>query len=104
MSDFVRRVTESDRPLLLRLGALDIELTERCDNDCIHCCINLPAGDAEAPARELTTEQWKDVLQQAADLGCLQVRFTGGEPLLRSDFEELYLFARRLGLKVRRDA
>jgi MoaA/NifB/PqqE/SkfB family radical SAM enzyme len=39
-------------------------------------------------------------LQQAAGLGCLQVRFTGGEPLLRSDFEELYLFARRLGLKV----
>ena len=30
----------------------------------------------------------------------LQVRFTGGEPLLRPDFEELYLFARRLGLAV----
>ena len=79
---------------------LDIELTERCDNDCIHCCINLPAGDKAARARELTTEQWKDVLRQAAELGCLQVRFTGGEPLLRPDFEELYLFARRLGLAV----
>ena len=48
----------------------------------------------------MTTEQVKDILQQAADLGCLQVRFTGGEPLLRPDFEELYLYARRLGLKV----
>jgi len=28
------------------------------------------------------------------------VRFTGGEPLLRGDFTDLYLFARRLGLKV----
>jgi radical SAM protein with 4Fe4S-binding SPASM domain len=28
------------------------------------------------------------------------VRFTGGEPLLRDDFQEIYLFARRLGLKV----
>ena len=50
--------------------------------------------------RELTTEQWKDILRQAADLGALSVRFTGGEPLLRPDFAELYLFARRLGLQV----
>jgi MoaA/NifB/PqqE/SkfB family radical SAM enzyme len=83
-----------------QLGQLDIELTERCNNDCIHCCINLPANDADARAREMTTAQVKDILQQAADLGCLQVRFTGGEPLLRPDFEELYLLARRLGIKV----
>ena len=100
MTDYVRRVPVDSAPILSRLGRLDIELTERCDNDCIHCCINLPAGDKAARARELTTEQWKDVLRQAADLGCLQVRFTGGEPLLRPDFEELYLFARRLGLAV----
>ena len=100
MSDYVRRVTEPDKPLLPRLGALDIELTERCDNDCTHCCINLPLGDKDAFAREMTTEQVAEILEQAAELGCLQVRFTGGEPLLRRDFEELYLFARRLGLKV----
>jgi MoaA/NifB/PqqE/SkfB family radical SAM enzyme len=100
VSDFVRRVPEAEHAFMPRLGALDIEVTERCDNDCIHCCINLPAGDAGARSRELTTAQWKVVLGQAADLGCLQVRFTGGEPLLRPDFEELYLHARRLGMKV----
>lgn len=100
MSEFVRQVTRPVTPLASRLGRLDIELTERCDNDCIHCCINLPAGDAATRAREMPTEQVKAILRQAADLGCLQVRFTGGEPLLRADFEELYLFARRLGLKV----
>jgi radical SAM protein with 4Fe4S-binding SPASM domain len=100
MSDYVRRVTTPATPLTPRLGQLDIELTERCDNDCIHCCINLPAGDAAARTREMTTAQVKDILSQAADLGCLRVRFTGGEPLLRPDFEELYLWARRLGLKV----
>ena len=83
-----------------RLGSLDIELTERCNNNCIHCCINLPANDHAAKAREMTTGQVKSILTQAEKLGCLQVRFTGGEPLLRNDFEELYLFARRLGLKV----
>jgi radical SAM protein with 4Fe4S-binding SPASM domain len=40
------------------------------------------------------------LLDQAAELGCLQVRFTGGEPLLRSDFDEVYLHARGLGMKV----
>lgn len=84
-------------PLLVNL---DMELTERCNNNCIHCCINLPADDSAARERELSTEEIEGILKEAAALGCLKVRFTGGEPLLREDFEELYLFARRLGLKV----
>jgi radical SAM protein with 4Fe4S-binding SPASM domain len=48
----------------------------------------------------MSTSQVKEILTEAASLGCLTVRFTGGEPLIREDFEELYLFARRLGLKV----
>lgn len=79
---------------------LDIELTERCNNACIHCCINRPVGDRRSRARELDTGAWKDILRQAAGLGVMTVRFTGGEPLLRDDFPELYLFARRLGLRV----
>ncbi len=82
------------------LSQLDIELTERCDNDCIHCNINLPEMDAKAKRNELGTRQWQDILRQAADLGAMAVRFTGGEPLLRDDFEELYLFARHLGMQV----
>jgi radical SAM protein with 4Fe4S-binding SPASM domain len=77
-----------------------MELTERCNNNCVHCYINLPVSDKAARAREMSTDQVKDVLRRAADLGCLQVRFTGGEPLLRRDFEDIYVFARRLGLKV----
>jgi len=84
-------------PLLSRL---DMELTERCNNNCIHCYINLPADDIKAKEQELSTEEIKYILKEAASLGCLKVRFTGGEPLLREDFEELYLFARKLGLKV----
>jgi radical SAM protein with 4Fe4S-binding SPASM domain len=79
---------------------LDIELTERCDNDCIHCCINRPLADHEAQRHELSTTNLKYLLGEAAELGCLQVRFTGGEPLLRNDFAELYLHARHLGLRV----
>lgn len=79
---------------------LDMEITERCNNNCLHCCINRPAGDRDAQRRELSTEAIKSILTEAASLGCLTVRFTGGEPLLRKDFDELYLYARNLGLKV----
>ncbi len=104
MSDYVERISSANYrlwehgvPLLIEL---DIELTERCNNDCIHCCINLPPCAREARARELTTAEMKRILDEAAGLGCLTVHYTGGEPLLRGDFEELYLYARRLGMKV----
>jgi radical SAM protein with 4Fe4S-binding SPASM domain len=104
MSNYVERVSvgqfslwKQNAPLL---SQLDMELTERCNNDCIHCCINLPASDANAHARELTTPEIKRILREAAELGCMEVRYTGGEPLLRGDFEELYVYARRLGMKV----
>ena len=82
------------------LTMLDMELTERWDNNCIHCYINLPADDVAAKEKELSTSEVKGILEEAASLGCLTVRFTGGEPLLREDFEEIYVFTRKLGLKV----
>ena len=91
------RLWKSGKPPLTRL---DIELTERCGNDCLHCSVNRPAGDREAREREWSAESWKKLLAEAAALGCLVVRLTGGEPLLRDDFEEIYLHARKLGLRV----
>lgn len=88
---------EKNAPLV---AALDMELTERCNLNCIHCYINQPANNDSAKERESTTENIKTALREAASLGCLRVRFTGGEPLLREDFEEIYLFSRKLGLKV----
>jgi len=101
---FAHKVTLQDsfswqRKFLLP-SHLDIELTERCNNACIHCCINQPEQDQALAACEMETPFVQDLLRQAADLGALSVRFTGGEPLLRADFSELYLFARRLGLLV----
>ncbi|MFA4889656.1 MAG: radical SAM protein [Candidatus Omnitrophota bacterium] len=84
----------------LLLNRLDIELTERCNNNCLHCYVNLPLDDIWAQKKELSTAQVKKILKEAASLGCLTARFTGGEPLVRLDFEDLYIFARMLGLKV----
>lgn len=100
MSKFVRRIDRLTKPFASRLATLDIELTERCNNNCIHCCINRPVNDKNARASEMTTDGVKVALAQAATLGCLYVRLTGGEPLLRKDFGDIYVSARRLGLKV----
>jgi len=83
------------------LRTLDMELTERCNLNCIHCYINQPADSAAIRKQELSTEAIQAVLSEAASLGCLSVRFSGGEPLLRADFSDIYLFSRKLGLKVR---
>jgi radical SAM protein with 4Fe4S-binding SPASM domain len=82
------------------LSHIDIELTERCNNTCLHCYINQTIQNTKVKTQELTTNQWKDIIQQAADLGAFSIRFTGGEPLLRDDFSDIYLYTRRLGMKV----
>ena len=100
VSEYIRRIVGPKEPFSSRFRQLSIELTERCNNNCVHCCINLPENDTEARNRELTSAQVKDILKQAAAIGYLEVLFTGGEPLLRPDFEDLYLYARRLGMRV----
>lgn len=79
---------------------LDLELTERCSNNCIHCYISQPADDRVRMRAEMSTEKVRAVLDEAAALGCLTIRLTGGEPLLRADFTEIYQYARQLGIKV----
>lgn len=88
---------KKSKPILVRL---DVQLTERCNNNCMHCYINRSVNDSEAQKRELSTTEIKEILKEAVSLGCLTLRLTGGEPLLREDFEEIYLFGRKLGLKV----
>ena len=78
----------------------DLEITARCNNDCRHCYINLPAGDLEAKKKELSVAEISDIADQAVALGALWVQVSGGEPLLRKDFPEIYLTLKRKGLLV----
>jgi radical SAM protein with 4Fe4S-binding SPASM domain len=80
--------------------AFDLELTARCNNDCVHCYNNLPAGDHDARRRELTPAEISDIASQAVSLGALWCLITGGEPLLREDFTEVYLALKHKGLLV----
>jgi radical SAM protein with 4Fe4S-binding SPASM domain len=80
--------------------SFDLEITARCSADCRHCYINLPASDAAATSAELTAHQLLGIARQAVDLGAMWCLVTGGEPLLRDDFEEIYLGLKRMGLLV----
>jgi MoaA/NifB/PqqE/SkfB family radical SAM enzyme len=75
-----------------------IELTHRCNLACVHCYVNLPAADREAQRREMTTDEVKHVLDQIAEAGALYLTISGGEPLLRADFAEIYRYAHGKGL------
>jgi radical SAM protein with 4Fe4S-binding SPASM domain len=81
-------------------ASFDLEITARCNNACQHCYIALPAGDPEARQRELSVAEISSIADQAVELGALWCLITGGEPLLRPDFEAIYLMLKGKGLLV----
>ncbi len=75
--------------------AILAELTHRCPFRCPYCSNPL---ELDRRGQELDTAAWRDVLDQAAALGTLQVHFSGGEPTARPDLEDLVEHAAGLGL------
>ncbi len=80
--------------------SFELEITARCNNDCRHCYINLPAGDRDAAEQELTVDEIGAIARQAVDMGALWCLITGGEPMLRRDFPDVFRTLRRAGLLV----
>lgn len=77
-----------------------IELTERCNLRCLPCYIRKPIADKNAQASELTLAEWCELLDQVVDAGCLCLLFTGGEPLARHDFLDIYTHGKKKGLVI----
>jgi len=73
-----------------------IELTYRCNLACVHCYCE--GFDSSVP--ELTTAELKIILDQMRKEGCLYLCLTGGEPLIRNDFMDIYLYAKRKGFII----
>ena len=72
---------------------MDMAVTFRCQNNCLHC---YAGGPHETP--ELTTEEWKSVINRLHQIGVFILTFTGGEPTLREDLPELLLYAQEKGM------
>lgn len=87
---------EKEEPFSYKYSAplrMDLALTFRCQNDCIHC---YAGGPHETP--ELSTVQWKQVIDKLSDVGIFILTFTGGEPTLREDLPELLRYAQGKGM------
>jgi MoaA/NifB/PqqE/SkfB family radical SAM enzyme len=90
--DFGLRLASQRRPLRATL-----EVTQRCNNVCTHCYLD-PGRVAPPPDPPLAF--LVDLLDALAAEETLWITMTGGEPLLREDFPELYLAAKRRGFVV----
>lgn len=66
------------------------ELTARCNLDCKMCYVHTQ-DNAAALRKELSTEQWKRIFDEAIACNLMFATLSGGECLIRSDFKELYL-------------
>jgi len=77
------------------------ELTPRCNFRCKMCYVHMSAAEiAACNAKELTTKQWLYLAEQAAKAGTLYLTLTGGEPLMRDDFEEIYTALSAMGFRL----
>lgn len=76
------------------IDSVHISITGKCNYKCRHCYMSAP----EAKLGEMSHEEIMDVLKQLADAGINKISLTGGEPLVRSDFEEIvaYITSRKM--------
>jgi MoaA/NifB/PqqE/SkfB family radical SAM enzyme len=79
-------------PRLPLKGSLD--LTYRCNNNCRHCWLRIPPGSPEKQY-ELTLDEIKAIVDQARAMGCREWSISGGEPMLRPDFAEIFDYVTR---------
>lgn len=87
---------EKEEPFSYEYAAplrMDMAVTFKCQNNCIHC---YAGGPHETP--ELSTAQWKEAIDKLSSIGVFILTFTGGEPTLREDLPELLLYAQNKGM------
>jgi len=71
------------------LRSVQIELTKKCNENCIHCYI------VNKHEKELVTNEWLNIIDQLTEMGCGDVVITGGELFTRKDTVEIIRYARK---------
>ena len=109
MNDLQALTSATEPPLSRKLHAIGrklgtpvsgtFELTAGCNFNCKMCYIHEKNAVPHQKA-DLTAEDWLRIGRQAVDAGTVFVLLTGGEPLLRRDFAEIYTGLKKMGLMV----
>lgn len=83
--DYLRTWVLHDRaPVAVTIG-----VTHACQCTCVHCSAGGMNAGGNGRAAQLTTAEMRRVVAESVDIGVANVTFTGGEPLLRPDLDEL---------------
>ncbi|MHC1576978.1 MAG: GTP 3',8-cyclase MoaA [Methanosarcinaceae archaeon] len=67
------------------IKSLRMSITNRCNLDCIYCHNEGDTGNG----KEMSVETISNIVNVAAGFGVNKIKFSGGEPLVRRDFEDI---------------
>jgi radical SAM protein with 4Fe4S-binding SPASM domain len=95
LQEFSLRISKPGIPL----GG-GLEITQRCNLNCVHCYCRRPADDRGAREQEPSLETICSIVDQMAEEGVLYLFLTGGEILIRRDFPQIYRHIRSRGILV----
>ena len=98
IEDYAHQLRYMDGRRTALFGSL--ELTFRCNNRCVHCYVNKAVNDMAEKEKELDYTEICHLLDDLAENGVLWILFTGGEPLIREDFTDIYLYAKKRGFLI----
>jgi radical SAM protein with 4Fe4S-binding SPASM domain len=87
---------EKEEPFTYQYSAplrMDMALTFKCQNNCLHCYAGGPHETTE-----LNINKWKEIIDRLSQIGVFILTFTGGEPTLREDLAELLHYAQAKGM------
>ena len=70
----------------------NFELTRKCGFNCAICY------NERRNSQEITFNEVKNLVDELAEMGCLYLNLTGGDPLIRKDFCEIYMYIYEKGI------
>lgn len=92
MKNYVKIKKVEALPRLPLEGSID--LTYRCNNNCRHCWLRIP-GNSPEMENELSFEQIRQIVDDARKMSCRRWFISGGEPMLRPDFADIFDYITR---------
>lgn len=72
------------------------ELTTKCNFRCVHCYLD----DHHIPDYELPTTDIFKIIDKLYENGLMLIFYSGGDPFMRKDFKDIYVYTRKKGIMV----